>query len=358
MKRKRFATTGVSGRRWLILLLVGLVSPFASGQTLVCPSLGGGAADDAVTGSILNVGQGMIGSVDDDSNRLEAGVMFCYVDIQIPEYLVGFTWDFRTDYSTVDNPVSDLAAVIANGAFSNGVPTPAVWWYTFNNDGVHDGGYQLGQRGTLMGFEGWLDDPTNGPAVIDVLKLPPPIAEPGLIPEVSGVGEAVVGWRSPIDGTIRIRGRWIDRSDVVSTDGMNWFIEKNAGSLVLDSGVVNAGPPPNSNFGPIETAVSVGDMIFFILDNGPNGDGTNDGASLRAQIRFAGLPAGPILPVGDANADGVVDLEDYAIFESLMSGPAVSVSGGVSGWVELDFDLDADLDLYDFGQLQVAYTGP
>lgn len=360
MKRMKFALNSAIGGRWLILLLVASVSASASGQTLVCPSLGGGAADDATTGSIFNVGQSIIGSVDATITRLEAGVMICYVDFQIPGYMVGFTWDFRADYSAVENPVSDAAAVIddRNMGLYDGVPTPSVWWYAFNNDGFHDGAYQLGQRGTLTGFAGWIDDPTNGPAVVDALNPPPPIAEPGLIPEVSGAGEAVVGWRSPIDGEIQIRGRWIDRSDVVSTDGMNWFIEKNAGSPLLDSSVVDAGPPPNSNFGPINTGVSIGDMIFFILDNGPIGDGTNDGALLLTRIRFAGLTGAPILPVGDANADGVVDLDDYAIFESLMSGPAVLVSDGVTGWVELDFDLDADLDLYDFGQLQLAFAAP
>jgi hypothetical protein len=51
----------------------------------------------------------------------------------------------------------------------------------------------------------------------------------------------------------------------------------------------------------------------------------------------------------DLNGDGVVDLADFAVFTTCLTGPEVAV---VAGCEPADLDLDADVDLADFSVMQ------
>ena len=57
---------------------------------------------------------------------------------------------------------------------------------------------------------------------------------------------------------------------------------------------------------------------------------------------------------GDLNADGYVDVGDFGVFETCMSGPAVLHPPGCDA---ADFDADTDVDLADFSELQTLSTG-
>ena len=60
---------------------------------------------------------------------------------------------------------------------------------------------------------------------------------------------------------------------------------------------------------------------------------------------------GPSGVLGDLNRDGEIDLDDFPLFESCVSGPANS--SGLNDDCRLaDFDYDDDVDLNDFGSLQ------
>jgi hypothetical protein len=58
--------------------------------------------------------------------------------------------------------------------------------------------------------------------------------------------------------------------------------------------------------------------------------------------------------LGDAEGDGDIDLPDYAVFGECLAGPGISVGYGCE---VLDLDQDTDIDLHDFRQFQLAFTG-
>ncbi len=57
---------------------------------------------------------------------------------------------------------------------------------------------------------------------------------------------------------------------------------------------------------------------------------------------------------GDLDQDGDVDVNDYAIFESCLTGPE---GGLLAGCVPADLHADSDVDLQDFAVLSLNFTG-
>jgi hypothetical protein len=58
---------------------------------------------------------------------------------------------------------------------------------------------------------------------------------------------------------------------------------------------------------------------------------------------------------GDSDGDGDVDLTDFANFQLCFTGPGGAAGPGCGAF---DFDGDGDVDLADFGSFQLAFTGP
>ncbi len=344
----------------LILLLLGFSTALA--DELRCPSIGGSVGEAPTEGtnrpeaSQFSVGHALVGSVMGGTHWLHAGVMHCYVP---PLYKGGLTWNFRRDYSATEDPAGDLSAITRPSNFdrSNYVYTEAVWFYECNTDGAPDGSYDRADRGVFMGWDSWTCDETVGPALIDELEPPQgaiPEWDRGLYPMVTGPGQAVVHWHSPVKAMVQIRGIWINRSDAASDDGMHWSIRRNAEVLPLMSGTLPSDAPGAITpfVGPLWVNVAVGDRVYFLLGN--NGNAIGDGATLRARIRVLGW-AWPI-PWGDVDGDGDVDLIDFSTFSTCLAGPGI-LPEPVPGSEDLDFDLDEDVDLRDFAAFQVAFTG-
>ena len=57
---------------------------------------------------------------------------------------------------------------------------------------------------------------------------------------------------------------------------------------------------------------------------------------------------------GDSNGDGDVDLDDYSVFQACLAGAG---SGLGAGCECLDLDDNGSVDLLDFAEFQVAFTG-
>ncbi len=58
--------------------------------------------------------------------------------------------------------------------------------------------------------------------------------------------------------------------------------------------------------------------------------------------------------IGDGNADGTIDLNDYVLFAECMAGPGVPTDLACSLF---DFDADDDVDAWDFAEFQVDFEG-
>ena len=75
---------------------------------------------------------------------------------------------------------------------------------------------------------------------------------------------SVVGWRSPISGTVRVSGRLAD-DDVTCGNGITWEIQKGStalatGTILNDAQTV----PATGNLAAIP--VSVGQFLYLVVD--------------------------------------------------------------------------------------------
>jgi hypothetical protein len=83
---------------------------------------------------------------------------------------------------------------------------------------------------------------------------------------------------------------------------------------------------------------------------------TIDAQTADSQITISEfLVTGGASILGDCDADGDVDLDDYGDFETCLFG----ADGGLGTGCEcFDFDADDDTDLLDYAEFQTAFTGP
>ena len=61
-------------------------------------------------------------------------------------------------------------------------------------------------------------------------------------------------------------------------------------------------------------------------------------------------------PSPDLNADGVIDLKDFGLFQPCYSGPGQTPSAICAKSVNADLDVDGDIDHDDYRLLFVALT--
>lgn len=95
----------------------------------------------------------------------------------------------------------------------------------------------------------------------------------------------VAGWRSPIAGTVGIRGQFVDL-DPVCGNGINWFIDHNATSLArgsFENGGHQAFVAGTNGSSLAAVEVAQGDLLFFVVD-AKNGDYLCDSTELDATI--------------------------------------------------------------------------
>jgi hypothetical protein len=89
---------------------------------------------------------------------------------------------------------------------------------------------------------------------------------------------AVIGWQSPIAGTVSISGSWAD-IDASVGNGIVWFIDHNM-TNIASGGFANGGSQTfaSGTGGSNLTSVSVatGDFLYFIVNAGANGDSNAD----------------------------------------------------------------------------------
>jgi hypothetical protein len=94
----------------------------------------------------------------------------------------------------------------------------------------------------------------------------------------SSTGLAIIGWKSPITGLVNITGFFSDL-DPTGATGVIWSVDR--GSQTLASGTISNGGPPQT-FGLTGVSVSVGQVLYFIVD--PDGDYSSDATGVDVTI--------------------------------------------------------------------------
>ncbi len=332
MRRKRYIAGGVAAGRWLIPLLVVVVSPCASGQSLVAPSLGGGAADDGATGALLNVGQGIVGSVYTDATRLEAGVMFCYVDMEPGN--PGFFDDFEDDYLD-----------------------PCDWWPSETEDGsISEASGVLtlrSERGrharvyTMRAFEGDFDVEVD----FALLAFPNAVA--------SHAGLRVFSAADTANAVVLKRNRQWARNTYHFFRYVNGVLQ---GVAVVDSGDM-FGKFRIKRTGTQFTAyrwrgawISLGSTNHFA---GParmalDAFGTLNNPTVSAAYDNFNVVADGVSGEIDLDFDGDVDMDDFAVFVGCLGEPDAPAASLCA--MRADLDCDRDVDLGDYALFQQLFT--
>jgi hypothetical protein len=122
----------------------------------------------------------------------------------------------------------------------------------------------------------------------------------------SPVEDAVVGWRSPVDGHVEVSGSVAD-FDNGGWNGILWYIDKNTQNLAW--GDIPEGGTQDFRDGAggdllADIPVSQNDMLYFAID--PNGDYTYD--STRVNIYIHLLPYSVSGTVTDADSAPMPDV--------------------------------------------------
>jgi len=131
---------------------------------------------------------------------------------------------------------------------------------------------------------------------------------------------AIVGWRSPTNGSISISGAFTDM-DGSCGDGVAWFIDQGTTTLANGS-FPNGG---TQSFQLSDIPVSQGDFLYFIVD--PNGDHFCDSTALEITLTPVELTTYRLTRIGDEvfNRSGVrptiLDINEHG--EMVSSAPLV-----------------------------------
>ncbi len=113
--------------------------------------------------------------------------------------------------------------------------------------------------------------------------------------------------------------------------------------ITEDGGIITLGgiviPPFQGEVDPADLPDGVSSLVIDVAIDTSN-------------LHFRG-PYSPSLP-GDGDADGDIDLTDYAAFHNCLAGPGVPIEVYCSLF---DYDGDVDVDLVDFVGFEVGFTG-
>jgi hypothetical protein len=91
---------------------------------------------------------------------------------------------------------------------------------------------------------------------------------------------AIVGWKSPITGTVDVSGFFSDL-DPNCGDGIVWSVDKGGGARLTSGTIGNGGPPQSYSLTKI--SVTAGQVLYFVV--GRNRDYFCDSTGVDVTIK-------------------------------------------------------------------------
>ena len=195
----------------------------------------------------------------------------------------GMIWNLDSDFSISPNYANPNPDRHGNND---------VWWFQYNPTGLQrdPASFVLLPNFTQVdpNREQW-DDGAPAPSPFPEIGLVKNLATMVVHPDFDQL--IVVGWRSPINGTVKIRGSLRHVGGVgVNSNGIRWFIDHYNGTDIstIDSGVLDV--DESLDFGLDFTAdVNIGDFIYVSVDPRPNiGPGDADFDSTLLDLTIMG----------------------------------------------------------------------
>jgi hypothetical protein len=204
-------------------------------------------------------------------------------------------WNLARDFRVAPDQVNPNPDSLGNAT---------VWYFLQSASLAHDPasysllGQFIANRFDIPGLESWQspdgENPTDRLPHVSLNARPDNPFPFGAIDWPAGTAlvhplpdrMAVVGWRSPITGTVQVSGSVIDRQTNCG-DGIGWSVDHGATALAFGS-IPNGGSAAfaNGSGGSALASihVAVGDFLYFIVDSGPNRDHGCDSTGLDVTI--------------------------------------------------------------------------
>ncbi len=255
------------------------------------------------------------------------------------------TWKLADDFATSDsNPAPD----------SHG--NAGVWHFCTSAGLAHEeGGYTklpLFDADILgSGLKGWYGSPVDcastrlgivlvNPVSTDVSLCTAVVPGHAVAVHPTPARMAIVAWRSPVSGSIRVAGGVSD-IDPNGGDGVQWLIAKGSGAPLDSGAIVNGGSQEFSS--ALAVDVEVGDVLYFGVH--PGGGDDYDSTKLDITLTL-GEPGDPCEPTIRTLSNGDPTTTDGALQIPVDGLGEVGDDGTGTALYNPPGDLDAKATLF------------
>src|SRR5436305_7950983 len=174
------------------------------------------------------------------------------------------TWNFTQDFSATANPAPDSHGNTGVWSYLQGTAhNPATYSLLPQPVANQCNNHAVDFWNTASGYPAVAHNRGTTTATCATATIP---AGQGFV-HPSSAGPAIIGWKSPITGTVSITGSVVD-DDALCGDGILWSIDKGA-TILASGGFANGGSQAFSagtgGSSLASRAVSAGDKLYLLV---------------------------------------------------------------------------------------------